>query len=200
VILKLLLEPTVYVIAVYIVRRTRPSLDTKLTPEDSEERRNLALANLAEVYNGLVDTKDGNVINVYDLIMATSDAVWSARNSTGDAMFLPGQFLSRFEAARLPEGNVYFAGEHLSHHHTWIAGALEGVMLFNPHLDRIPRAEPAAFTMLYGGIVVYTSVDMMYHISTFLDWVLLRQSATDWLRALGRPSRSPISGASAGTS
>ena len=93
-----------------------------LTPE---ERKNLALANLAEIYNGLVDTKDGSVINVYELIMATSDAVWSARNSTGDAMFLPGQFLSRFEAARKPEGNVFFAGEHLSHHHTWIAGALE---------------------------------------------------------------------------
>ena len=93
-----------------------------LTPE---ERRNLALANLAEIYNGLVDTRDGSTVNVYDLIIATSDAVWSARNSTGDAMFLPGQFLSRFEAARRPEGNVYFAGEHLSHHHTWIAGALE---------------------------------------------------------------------------
>jgi hypothetical protein len=93
-----------------------------LTPE---ERRNLALANLAEIYNGQVDTKDGSVINVYDLIMSTSDAVWSARNSTGDAKFLPGQFTSRFEAARRPEGSVYFAGEHLSRHHTWIAGALE---------------------------------------------------------------------------
>ncbi|KAF8266007.1 hypothetical protein EI94DRAFT_1772212 [Lactarius quietus] len=94
-------------------------------PLTSEERRTLALANLAEIYNGLVDRRDGSVVNVYDLIMTTSDAVWSARNSTGDAMFLPGQFLSRFEAARKPEGNVYFAGEHLSHHHTWIAGALE---------------------------------------------------------------------------
>jgi monoamine oxidase len=94
-------------------------------PLTSEERRTLALANLAEIYNGLRDTHDGSVINVYDLIIATSDAVWSAHNSTGDAMFLPGQFLSRFEAARQPEGNVYFAGEHLSHHHTWIAGALE---------------------------------------------------------------------------
>jgi len=93
-----------------------------LTPE---QRRDLALANLAEIYNGQIDTKDGSVINVYDLIMETSDAVWSARNSTGDAKFLPGQFLSRFEAARRPEGNIYFAGEHLSRHHTWIAGALE---------------------------------------------------------------------------
>jgi monoamine oxidase len=93
-----------------------------LTPD---ERQDLALANLAEIYNGQIDSKDGSVINVYDLIMATSDAVWSARSSTGDAMFLPGQFLSRFEAARQPEGNIYFAGEHLSRHHTWIAGALE---------------------------------------------------------------------------
>ncbi len=93
-----------------------------LTPE---ERRDLALANLAEVYNGKIDTKDGSVINVYDLILATSDAAWSARNCTGDAKFLPGQFSSRFEAARQPEGNIYFAGEHLSRHHTWIAGALE---------------------------------------------------------------------------
>jgi Flavin containing amine oxidoreductase len=93
-----------------------------LTPD---ERRDLALANLAEIYNGQIDTKDGSVINVHDLIMTTSDALWSARSSTGDAMFLPGQFLSRFEAARRPEGNIYFAGEHLSRHHTWIAGALE---------------------------------------------------------------------------
>ena len=98
-------------------------------PLTSEERRNLALANLAEIYNGLTDTKDGSVVDVYDLIMDTSDAAWSARNSTGDAMFLPGQFLSRFEAARQPEGNIYFAGEHLSYHHTWIAGALESAWM-----------------------------------------------------------------------
>ena len=93
-----------------------------LTPT---ERQTLALANLAEIYNGLVDTRDGSIVDVHALLIETSDAVWSARNSTGDAMFLPGQFLSRFEAARSPEANVYFAGEHLSHHHTWIAGALE---------------------------------------------------------------------------
>ena len=93
-----------------------------LTPE---ERRDLALANLAKIYNGEIDTKDKSTINVYDLFIEASDAVWSARNSTGDAKFMPGQFQSRFEAARRPEGNIYFAGEHLSRHHTWIAGALE---------------------------------------------------------------------------
>lgn len=112
-----------------------------LTPE---ERRDLALANLAEVYNGQIDTKDGSVINVYDLIMATSDAVWSARNCTGDAKFLPGQFLSRFEAARQPEGNIHFAGEHLSRHHTWIAGALESAWeTISNIIGPIPKLGPS---------------------------------------------------------
>ena len=112
-----------------------------LTPE---ERRDLALANLAEVYNGQIDTKDGSVVNVYDLVMATSDAVWSARNCTGDAKFLPGQFLSRFEAARQPEGNIYFAGEHLSRHHTWIAGALESAWeTISNIIGPIPKLGPS---------------------------------------------------------
>ena len=126
-------------------------------PLTSEERRNLALANLAEIYNGLVDMKDGSEINVYDLILATSDAVWSARNSTGDAMFLPGQFLSRFEAARQPEGNVFFAGEHLSHHHTWIAGALESAWetvadIVGPTAQLGPLVfdEPVEVDLMYG--------------------------------------------------
>lgn len=57
-------------------------------------------------------------------------------------------------------------------------------MLFNPHLDRIPPA----FFLLYGGVVVYTTVDAMYHISTLVGRLLLRQSVTDWpvLRALGQ--------------
>ena len=94
-------------------------------PLTLEERRDVALQNLAKIYDGKIDTKDGSVINVRNLFMEASDAAWSARNSTGDAKFLPGQFLSRFEAARRPEGNIYFAGEHLSRRHTWIAGALE---------------------------------------------------------------------------
>ena len=106
------------------------------------ERRETALANLAKIYNGKIDTKDGSTINVYDLFIEASDAAWSERNSTGDAKFMPGQFLSRFEDARRPEGNIHFAGEHLSRHHTWIAGALESawetvsnIIGPQPHLD-----------------------------------------------------------------
>lgn len=34
--------------------------------------------------------------------------------------------------------------------------------------------------MLYGGIVVYTTVDAMYNISTLVGSLLLRPSVTDW--------------------
>ncbi|KAI9465781.1 putative L-amino acid oxidase [Lactarius psammicola] len=98
---------------------------TTWLPLTPTERRSLALFCLARMYNGEVDTTTGKEIDVYDLLISTSDAVWSVKTSTGDAMFLPGQFASRFEPGRKPEGNIFFAGEHLSRHHTWITGALE---------------------------------------------------------------------------
>jgi hypothetical protein len=55
----------------------------------------------------------------------------------------------------------------------------EGDTLFDPHLDHLPPAALVGFSMLYGSIVVYTTVDAMY-ISMLVGWVLLRQPATDW--------------------
>ncbi|THH17750.1 hypothetical protein EW146_g3125 [Bondarzewia mesenterica] len=81
----------------------------------THERRSLALRCLDEVYPS---------VNVYDQLIETFDVAWCASSATGDATFLPGQFQARFEDARKSEGNIYFAGEHLSRHHTWIAGAL----------------------------------------------------------------------------
>ena len=67
-------------------------------------------------------------IDVHEQFIAAHDVCWSCENATGDAMFLPGQF-SRFRhVAKVPEGNVYFAGEHLSKHHTWIAGAIDSAL------------------------------------------------------------------------
>lgn len=98
---------------------------TTWLPLTPRERRSLALFCLAKMYNDKMDPVLNEKINVYDLLISTSDAVWSTKSATGDAMFLPGQFASRFEPARQPEGNIFFAGEHLSRHHTWITGALE---------------------------------------------------------------------------
>ena len=90
------------------------------------ERRNLALDCIAKLYKDRMDGE--NRINVYDLLIETSDAIWSESTATGDAMFLPGQFRTCFPEARKPEGNIYFAGEHLSYHHTWISGAADSAL------------------------------------------------------------------------
>lgn len=97
---------------------TDASIWLPLTPL---ERRQLALNCLAKLYDGQQD-QHGNVIDVHDLLIETSDAVWAASTATGDAMFLPGQFKTHLKVAREPEGRIYFAGEHLSYHHTWISG------------------------------------------------------------------------------
>ena len=98
---------------------------TAWLPLTPVERRSLALFCLADMYDEKVDPASNTPIRVRDLLIGTSDAVWSTRSATGDAMFLPGQFAARFEPARQPEKNIFFAGEHLSRHHTWISGALE---------------------------------------------------------------------------
>ncbi len=62
-----------------------------------------------------------------------------------------------------------------------------GDTLFDPRLDPVPRAALAAFFTLCGGIVVYTTVDAMYHVATLIGRVLLRQPAADWPALSARP-------------
>ncbi|KAJ7081434.1 hypothetical protein C8R44DRAFT_823598 [Mycena epipterygia] len=90
------------------------------------ERRSLALHCIAQLYDGQIDPQNNKPLRVHELLMGTADATWSADTATGDAKFLPGQFKTRFEPARRPESDnrIFFAGEHLSHHHTWISGAV----------------------------------------------------------------------------
>ncbi|KAJ5153495.1 flavin-containing amine oxidase [Penicillium canariense] len=85
-----------------------------------EDRVELALHELGILFAG-----EDEALDVTQEFIEAFDISWSSHSSTGGCMYLPGQ-LSRFsvEAGR-PEGNIYFAGEHLSRHHAWIAGAID---------------------------------------------------------------------------
>jgi monoamine oxidase len=89
-------------------------------PQQPEERVRLAIRDLQKVYGDSVDIKS-QFIEFFDVN-------WTQEDSTGDAMFFPGQFRNLFNVARTPEGNVFFAGEHLSVHHTWIVGAIDSAI------------------------------------------------------------------------
>ncbi|KAK9772550.1 putative Amine oxidase domain-containing protein [Seiridium cardinale] len=71
---------------------------------------------------------DDPEVDVYEQYIEAFDLLWTAESAGGDAMFLPGQFSRYFEVAKKREGNIFFAGEHLSKHHTWIAGALDSAL------------------------------------------------------------------------
>ncbi|KAK7020733.1 hypothetical protein VNI00_013131 [Paramarasmius palmivorus] len=93
------------------------------------ERQRVALHCLAEVY-------------AFTTARLPTDVTWATSSATGTAMFSPGQFQQRFKPARQREGNVYFAGEHLSHHHMWISGALDSALCTVRDMLEKPELEP----------------------------------------------------------
>jgi monoamine oxidase len=103
-------------------------------PQPEDDRVRIALRDLQSVYRGQVDVA-GQFIEAFDVN-------WAAEEPTGDAMFFPGQFKNLFNVARQPEGDVYFAGEHLSVHHTWIVGALDSAMLACQQMLGMPDLAP----------------------------------------------------------
>jgi monoamine oxidase len=90
-------------------------------PVNEADRVRIGLEDLQKLYQGTVDIKA-------QFIEAFSVA-WPVEWATGDAMFFPGQFGQLFNVAREPEGNVFFAGEHLSVQHTWIVGAIDSALV-----------------------------------------------------------------------
>lgn len=64
-------------------------------------------------------------IDVYSQFTEALDVHWPSEVDGGNTMYLPGQYSRFHEAIKQPEGSFYFAGEHISRHHNWIAGGIE---------------------------------------------------------------------------
>ncbi|KAF5661102.1 major facilitator superfamily transporter [Fusarium heterosporum] len=84
-----------------------------------DERIKICLHDLSQYY------ADEPEIDVYEQYIEAFDVMWTSEWCGGDAMFLPGQFSRFHDVAKAPEGQIFFVGEHLSTHHTWIAGAID---------------------------------------------------------------------------
>jgi monoamine oxidase len=89
-------------------------------PQTESERVRIALRDLQALYPK---------VDITAQFIEAFAVAWPVKWATGDAMFFPGQFWLLFNIARMPEGYVFFAGEHLSVHHTWIVGALDSAAL-----------------------------------------------------------------------
>jgi len=62
-----------------------------------------------------------------------------------------------------------------------------GDTLFDPTLSFVPRCAWATLYTLCGGVVVFATVDVAYHISMLVGRVLLRQAAWQWPPLFDRP-------------
>eukprot|EP01084_Bolivina_argentea_P181664 313720_1 len=83
------------------------------------ERIEIGLRDLQIVYSD---------INIKDEFIEGVSINWAQSDATGFASLLPGQFSHIYNVAKKPEGNIFFAGEHLSTHHGWIVGAIDSAL------------------------------------------------------------------------
>ncbi|RPB06405.1 hypothetical protein P167DRAFT_580587 [Morchella conica CCBAS932] len=97
------------------------------------DRVRCALQHLAEVY------KDEDV-DVFGEFMAANDMPWAEHS--------PTEF---FEIAQQPEGNIYFAGEHLSRHHTWSTDALDSGRATATAVFKICSLRSSGWRLIMGG-------------------------------------------------
>ncbi|TFY66499.1 hypothetical protein EVG20_g4593 [Dentipellis fragilis] len=86
------------------------------------ERRSQAIRCLSAIFNDRAD------VDIARQLIDTFDVVWSSRMASGSTAFLPGQFSRCLPAAKRPEGNIFFAGEHLSNHHGWVTGPMQSAL------------------------------------------------------------------------
>ncbi len=79
----------------------------------------------------------------------------------------PSRSCARALATVTPRGDPQVASQTdcVRHRHLPRAAHPSPNTLPDPHLDPLPRAALAAFFTLYSGIVVYTTVDAMYHVA-----------------------------------
>ena len=91
-----------------------------MVPASDEQRKNRALLDLKRLYPKVDIERE--FTGKYQSVN------WAAEWSLGVADFLPGQFKSLFPYLLQPEGNIYFAGKHISTRHGWIVGALDSAL------------------------------------------------------------------------
>ena len=91
-----------------------------MIPASDEQRKNRALLDLKRLYPKVDIEKE--------FTGKHQSVNWAAEWSLGVADFLPGQFKSLYSHLLKPEGNIYFAGEHISTRHGWIVGALDSTL------------------------------------------------------------------------
>jgi monoamine oxidase len=84
----------------------------------ASEREDLVIRQVSQIHSELASS---------DTILSRASWAWDTYRWCGGAFafYQPGQFARMHQHVISPEGRIYFAGEHCSHSHSWMEGALE---------------------------------------------------------------------------
>ena len=95
-------------------------------PKSKSDKIRMALDNLKQIYPEVDIYKEyAGSASGEEFLKEGVPIEWAVRWPLGDATFYAGQFSNLYPIMKLPQGNIYFAGEHLSVYHTWIVGAID---------------------------------------------------------------------------
>ncbi|KAI0267189.1 hypothetical protein BGY98DRAFT_1084902 [Russula aff. rugulosa BPL654] len=82
---------------------------------------------------------------------------------------------------------VFDASQYLVQYFRPTVNTPAGDTLFDPTLSMAQRCAWATFYTVLGGVVVFVTVDVAYHIATLVGRILLRQSTWQWPPLFDRP-------------
>lgn len=82
---------------------------------------------------------------------------------------------------------VFDVAHYLVQHFRPSVDVPAGDTIFDPTLSALPRFAWGVFFTMCGGMVIYTTVDALYHIATLIGRILLRQPAWRWPPLSDRP-------------
>jgi membrane bound O-acyltransferase family protein len=82
---------------------------------------------------------------------------------------------------------AFDASQSLMHHVRPSTNFPEGDSIFDPTLSLVPRYAWAGFCTVCGAVMVYSMIDMFYHIITLIGLILLREPAWRWPQLTHRP-------------
>jgi len=120
------------------------------------------------------------LLDAYDLSCNIRGIGWSWSNKPFPSMNTRSTSIASILAKLLVKLAMFDVAHYLVQYNRPSFDQPTGDTLFDPTLSAVPRYAWAVFYTLCCGVVVYTTVDAMYHTSTLIGRIVLRQPAWQW--------------------
>jgi len=132
-------------------------------------------------------TLENVLFDAFDLLQNQRGLGWSWSPNPFPRKSTPPTSIALLMAKTLLKMTVLDASQYIIQCLCPSANNPGGGSIFDPNLSFLPRTALAALSGICGGVWVYSLGDSMYHISSLVGRIILRQPASLWPRAFHRP-------------